>query len=62
MIVSEIAKDKIKLVFDIKGVPQEYAPNLNLKLNLNTSLLRSLGWSAKVGLKVAYERMIKGMK
>lgn len=62
MIVSEIAKDKIKLVFDIKGVPQEYAPNLNLKLNLNTSLLRSLGWSAKVGLKEAYERMIEGMR
>lgn len=62
MIVSEIAKNKIKLVFDIKGVPQEYAPNLNLKLNLNTSLLRSLGWSANVGLKEAYERMIKGMR
>ncbi|MBR4326766.1 MAG: NAD(P)-dependent oxidoreductase [Bacteroidales bacterium] len=62
MIVSEIAKNKIKLVFDIKGVPQEYAPNLNLKLNLNTSLLRSLDWSAKVGLKEAYERMIEGMR
>ena len=62
MIVSEIANGKIKLVFDIKGVPQEYAPNLNLNLNLDTSLLRSLGWSAKVGLKEAYERMIKGMK
>ena len=62
MIVSEIAQNKIKLVFDIKGVPQEYAPNLNLNLNLNTNLLCSLGWSAKVGLKEAYERMIKGMK
>lgn len=60
MIVTEIAKDKIKLVFDIKDVPAEYAPNLNL--NLNTRLLRSLGWSAKVGLKEAYERMIKGME
>ena len=60
MIVTEIAKDKIKLVFDIKDVPAEYAPNLNL--NLNTGLLRSLGWSAKVGLKEAYERMIKGME
>ena len=62
MIVSEIAQDKIKLVFEIKGVPQEYAPNLNLNLNLNTSLLRSLDWSAKVGLKEAYERMIEGMR
>lgn len=62
MIVSEIAQDTIKLVFDIKGIPQEYAPNLNLNLNLNTSLLCSLGWSAKVGLKEAYERMIEGMR
>lgn len=62
MIVSEIADDKIKLVFDIKDIPQEYAPNLNLNLNLNTSLLRSLGWSPQVGLKQAYQRMIKGMK
>lgn len=62
MIVSQIANDKIKLVFDIKGVPQEYAPNLNLNLSLDTNLLRSLGWLPKVGLKEAYERMIKGMK
>lgn len=62
MIVSEIAKNRIKVVFDIKGVPQEYATNVNLNLNLNTSLLRSLGWSPKVGLKQAYQRMINGMK
>ena len=62
MIASEIAKNKIKLVFDIKDVPQEYAPNLNLKLNLDTRLLRSLGWSPKVGLLQAYQRMIEGMK
>lgn len=62
MIISEIADNKIKLVFDIKNVPQEYAPNLNLNLNLNTSLLRSLGWFPKVGLKQAYQRMIDGMK
>ena len=60
IIVSEIAKNKIKLVFDIQDIPQEYAPNLNL--NLNTNLLCSLGWSAKVGLKEAYERMIKSMR
>ena len=60
MIVSEIANHKINLVFDIQGVPQEYAPNLNL--NLNTTLLRSLGWYPKVGLEEAYRRMINGMK
>lgn len=61
-IVSDIAKSNIKLVFDIKDVPQEYAPNLNLNLNLDTSLLRSLGWSPMVGLIQAYQRMIEGMK
>lgn len=62
MIVSKIADNKIKLVFDIKDVPAEYAPNLNLNLNLDTTLLRLLGWSPKVGLEEAYRRMIKGMK
>lgn len=61
MIASEIAENRIKVVFDIKGVPQEYASNVNLNLKLNTSLLRSLGWSPKVGLKQAYQRMINGM-
>ena len=60
MIVSEIAKNKIKLVFDIKDVPQEYAPNLNL--NLDTRFLRSLGWFPQVGLKQGYQRMIKAME
>ncbi len=60
MIVSKIADNKIKLVFDIKDTPSEYAPNLNL--NLDTTLLRSLGWYPKVGLEEAYRRMIKSMK
>ncbi len=62
MIVSKIADNKIKLVFDIKDVPAEYAPNLYLNLNLDTTLLRSLGWYPKVGLEEAYRRMINGMK
>ena len=61
-IVSSIAKNQIKLIFDIKDIPKEYAPNLNLNLNLDTSLLRSLGWFPKVGLEEAYYKMIKGMK
>ena len=62
MIVSKIVDNKIKLVFDIKDAPAEYAPNLNLNLNLDTTLLRSLGWSPKVGLEEAYRRMIKCMR
>lgn len=62
MIVSKIADNKIKLVFDIKDIPTEYASNLNLNLNLNTALLVSLGWKPKVGLEDAYRRMIIGIK
>lgn len=61
MIAHNIAKDKIKVVFDI-DVPKEYAPNLNLNLNLNTDKLESLGWTACVGLEDAYKRMIEGEK
>lgn len=57
MIAHTIAKDKIKVVFDI-DVPKEYAPNLNLNLNLNTDKLESLGWKACIGLEDAYRRMI----
>ena len=57
MIAHTIAKDKIKVVFDI-DVPKEYAPNLNLILNLNTDKLESLGWEACIGLEDAYKRMI----
>ena len=60
MVASEIANNKIKLVFDVKGVSQEYAPDLYL--NLDTSLLRSLGWFPQVGLKQAYQRMIIAME
>ncbi len=62
MIVSKIANNKINLVFDIKDIPEAYAPNLNLNLNLNTTLLQSLGWMPKVGLEEAYRRMIKGLE
>jgi nucleoside-diphosphate-sugar epimerase len=60
MIVSKIADNKIRLAFDINSVSKEFAPDLYL--NLDTSLLRSLGWSPQVGLKQAYQRMIKAMK
>ena len=61
MIAHTIAKDKIKVVFDI-DVPKEYAPNLNLNLNLNTDKLESLGWKACIGLEDAYRRMIASVK
>lgn len=58
MIAQKIAGGKIKVVFDI-NVPAEYAPNLNL--NLNIDAVCSLGWLPSVGLEEAYRRMIEGM-
>lgn len=62
MIVDKIAKNTIKLKFEIKQVPAEYAPNLNLNLNLNVDKLSSLGWKPKVGLQEAYERLVNAMR
>ena len=60
MIVEKIAKNSIKLKFDIQGVPAEYAPNLNL--NLNVDKLCSLGWKPSVSLEESYKRMIAAIK
>lgn len=60
LIVQKIAGGKIKVTFDIQGTPAEYAPNLNL--NLNVDKLCSLGWKPTVGLEEAYRRMIGEMR
>ena len=60
MIVDKISHNKIKLLFDIKETSSEYAPNLNL--NLNVDKLCSLGWKPVVGLLESYKRMISEMK
>ncbi|MDR2839952.1 MAG: hypothetical protein LBV75_01610, partial [Paludibacter sp.] len=59
MIAQKIAQNKIKVKFEIDTLAQ-YAPKLNLILNLN--LIESLGWQAEVGLEDAYRRMIESMK
>jgi dTDP-glucose 4,6-dehydratase len=61
MIAHVIAKDTIKVTFDI-NVPKEYAPNLNLNLNLNTDRLEKLGWKSTVDLQEAYERIINSIQ
>ncbi len=61
MVAEKIAENNISVVYDI-DVPSEYAPNLNLSLNLNVDKLCSLGWQPSVGLEDSYRRMIAGMK
>lgn len=58
MVAGKITEGKIKVVFDI-DVPAEYAPNLNL--NLNVDKLCSLGWKPVVGLEDSYRRLITGI-
>lgn len=60
MIVNKIALNKIKLRYEIKETPVEYAPNLNL--NLDVEKLKSLGWKPRINLQEAYERTIAGMR
>ena len=56
MIAKEIAKDKIKVVFDIQE-KNNFAPDV--LLNLSSKKANELGWNAKIDLKEAYSRMIK---
>jgi dTDP-glucose 4,6-dehydratase len=61
MIAKKIANNAINVVFDI-DIPAEYAPNLNLRLVLNTEKIEKLGWKAEVGLEETYRRMIESMR
>ena len=58
-IIHEIAKDKIKLVFDYDS-NAGYAPDI--RLNLNVDKLKSLGWKPKVGLVESYRKLIESLK
>jgi len=58
-IIHEIAKDKIKLVFDLDP-NAGYAPDICL--NLNVDKLKALGWEPKVGLVESYRRLIESLR
>lgn len=59
MVAEKIAQNHINVTFNIDN-SKEYAPNLNL--NLNIDKLRSLGWKPSVGLEEAYRNMIETMR
>ena len=61
LVVNEIAMSKIGIKFDIpeKNIFGYAAP---VKMKLNSSKLRALGWEPEIGLKEAYFRMIEDMK
>lgn len=58
MVADEVAGGKIKVVFDIpKANKFGYAPDSVLKLSAQK--LRKIGWTPRVGLKNAYERLVQ---
>lgn len=59
MIISKIAHDKIKLLFDFSD-NAIYPPDFNL--NLCTEKLRTLEWMPSVGIEEGFENMITYMK
>lgn len=58
MLIAAHPESGSRLVFDIKE-NTAYLPTI--KLRLDATPLRALGWSPKVGLLEMYERMMKGM-
>jgi len=60
MIADKIAHGNISVEYNIKDIPAEYAPNLNLNLNVNK--LMELGWKPVVDLQDAYQKMIDSMQ
>ena len=60
MVCDKIAKNKIKVVFDIpESNTYGYADDTKMKLNIDK--MRKLGWTPRVGLEEAYRRLIGSM-
>lgn len=61
MVADKIANGNIKVKFDIPKDSMQYGYAPDVKMKLNASKMRSLGWEPKVGLEEAYRRMICSM-
>lgn len=62
-LLTEVYSDTgIKVVYDFDKDTAELGYNPVVKINLDTTKLESLGWSAKIGLVEMYERMIGSMR
>ena len=62
MLIDMYPESKTKLVFDIADDITKLGYNPKVKMNLDTSKLEALGWSAKVDLKDMFENLIESMK
>ena len=62
MVSEKIAKNKIKVVFDLGDDLAKLGYGPTIKIALDTSKLENLGWKAEIELEEAFERMIESMK
>lgn len=62
MVANEIANGDIKVVFDIPEDAKTYGYAPDVKMKLSSKKMQALGWSARVGLKESYIRMMESMK
>ena len=62
MVSEKIAKNKIKVVFDLGDDLAKMGYGPTIKIALDTSKLENLGWKAEIELEEAFERMIESMK
>ena len=60
MVCSEIADNRIKVIFDIPESNQ-YGYAADTRMKLNTDRLKALGWEPEIGLKESYQRLIRSM-
>lgn len=61
MVAKKCANNEIKVIVNIEDEDKfGFAPTL--KMNLDTTKLKALGWNAEVGLEEAYKRMIANMR
>ncbi len=61
MVADKIAGGSIKVVFDIPEDALTYGYAPDVKMQLNSEKLRSLGWEPEIGLLETYRRMIASM-
>ena len=59
---NEFSEGRSKLVFDIAEDATKLGYNPKMKILLDTSKLRALGWEPKVGLKETFQRLVESMK
>jgi UDP-glucuronate decarboxylase len=62
MVANEIAEGEIKVIFDIPENKNTFGYAPNVKMRLSSEKMQALGWKPEIGLKEAYQRMIRSMK